>query len=931
MNIDNIKFLIQKGILADGVNEWFEQHGLVYEKLASYIKTNYDKDPSKFDELISLYFDIISEYKAKITRWKSIICYFMSNSNIILSKKFEIFLKDHCHSSKKLNNEGYLNFLNEILDRSTFDDTLFYLLSYTPKIQQFFVDISGSTENHSNYHSYVLSAVESVLRKENEFSILILYEWETNCSNLSFQLFQQNRIKKIAKGGTNPYSIVEFINIMFPGNTVIHFFTDGQIDLESINKFDSALKKKVDQIKFLTVCTYIISTGGRMDFSCTKPVEILSDKINRYIDEGNGNITTVSATIDDVLELIDSVTTIDIFLQKYDELLMLLTLFNQGLAHPRSLELKKAMIKLKTLLVSRNIPEEKKSLNIEINSIVSSMFTQEITESDFFSKLHVISKKMISPFSDDTWSSKIDKLIQITNGLLHGNYALRTSVTGLVGTDVERHPDLDDSIPTDISKEQFSAILESSVISECMISMEREIPVVPFGNESIVPNGTNLNSIRQTPFLISQNIGEFNVMPWFGFSSIRSLQNNEHPTTRKQIKTSIFFPPLNSLESIDKEKVIAYNNAVFQIIFFGEPKYVVNPAYLFVILFWQMRDIEWLQEFMPFISQHLDYYLNHTNVCASMLAPDAKFPSMRISLRNAMMMIFYLGINSCINDSNVLLAHLPYIYFVKNFLQDVCHIPIDPKCLQYADMLILFKKVERIFKTYQGKKNPLLFFLRCWHQNVASYQNVKIIFLDYETNIFPIDGAPTEDSRALVLSEVKSFLKKDFPIYMNVLEYIVSLFVGDSNEYVSHIITPISMLSYDSSTNFVSTKSPVIKNWTYNQNLTMEGLHTEIDIKTGLPIPFQNGVDAQSLFGSKFLSMNRIFHDLSCDLGRFATVSELLNYICEIYFFSKKELTLPSQIILLAESTVDDYRVYDAKPELFHICFKKKDKKKKKN
>ena len=75
--------------------------------------------------------------------------------------------------------------------------------------------------------------------------------------------------------------------------------------------------------------------------------------------------------------------------------------------------------------------------------------------------------------------------------------------------------------------------------------------------------------------------------------------------------------------------------------------------------------------------------------------------------------------------------------------------------------------------------------------------------------------------------------------------------------------------------------------------------------------------------------MNNIFRNLSCDFGRFATVSELLNYLCEIYFFSKKELTLPSQIILLAESTVDDYRVYDDKPELFSICFKKKVMKKK--
>jgi hypothetical protein len=398
------------------------------------------------------------------------------------------------------------------------------------------------------------------------------------------------------------------------------------------------------------------------------------------------------------------------------------------------------------------------------------------------------------------------------------------------------------------------------------------------------------------------------------------------------MKTFLIFSPLDSLDSNDKKKFIDYNNAVFQIIFFGEPKYVVNSAYLFVILFWQMRDIEWLQEFMPFISQHLDYYLNHTNVCASMLAPDAKFPSMRISLRNAMMMIFYLGINSCINDSNVLLAHLPYIYFVKNFLQDVCRIPIDPKCLEYADMLILSKKVERIFKIYQGKKNPLLFLLRCWHQNVASYPNVKIMFLDYETNLFPIDGVPTEHSRALVLSDIQSLIfKKDVPINMKDLEYIVSLFVGDSNEYVSHIITTGSMLSYDSSTNFVPTKLPVINNWTYNGNLTMEGLHTKINIETGFPIPFQSGVNAQSLYGSKYISLTRIYRELSCELGRFATVSELLNYVCERYFFSKKELTLPSQIILLAESTVHDYMVVYGNPELLPICFKQKNKKKKKN
>ena len=138
MSIGNIQFLLKFGIIADGVIEWCGKHGLVLKTLLSYIKTDYEKDQSKFDELIALYAVIISEFEAKITLWKSIIRYFKGNSIIIVSNKFEIFCNHHC-SFKNFNNEDCLNFLDEVLARSTWDDTLFDLLSFTPKIEQFFV------------------------------------------------------------------------------------------------------------------------------------------------------------------------------------------------------------------------------------------------------------------------------------------------------------------------------------------------------------------------------------------------------------------------------------------------------------------------------------------------------------------------------------------------------------------------------------------------------------------------------------------------------------------------------------------------------------------------------------------------------------------------------------------------------------------------
>lgn len=739
----------------------------------------------------------------------------------------------------------------------------------------FYCDISGSVNNKNIYHTKILEILDNYAL----FNIKT-FEWNSNCSHIEKKDFILNREKLKGFAGTNPISIVKYLPTDL--NSLIYITTDGEIDSSLSLKLFNLLK--LENSKFKHIIFHIIPTGGNIDLTCglafrdyCETFELISPYYNISLNDTLLN--------NEIL----SINTIEIFNEKYDNILKQITLKCQG-------------IKTENNILKNNLLELKKKLSIYLNR---NIHIDEFNELMSFENITLFTKKIHDSHynGDITYGSKLERLLNIVNGSLVNNYSLFVSHNNIIGNSINSSNNIEIEelieIDFDISLSKF--------LKECDILGCLSINCIPLKKKfftKFLPDGNQSEFVKNPLTLLNQELPN----PFLGNLSLEYLKlkySNDHPYSREEFFEGYLILPNISLGESIMKKAIKYNNKVLQK--YITNKQIGNPNLIFIVFYFLALKQNFLNESMIEFTQQLKYRMNNCYDFASLLGSTPNFPNKKLLLIQAFIFVIESSRTSLNNLQNPFFAHISYSNYIIDIIK-ICGYEIDPLIIKYITAIKCYFKILKIFKIYQGKKNPLIYLLRCYYQKILEFQSEEIL-----CNIIPLDGYPTNESQIIVMNKINDFLNiKDLSI--DEIIYLVQLIEPNLNSFVSNSIT-IQDINYS---NFIEYKNKIIKNiqnWKIT-NYSNEELCVNIDINTGKPFECDKSILIEK-WGNKYLSCTKNFQELTVKLDRFPTNKELIIYV---YKSNIRYLTLPFQFEKYCSTTIVDYlKLYDNSNEFLDV------------
>jgi hypothetical protein len=757
-----------------------------------------------------------------------------------------------------------------------------------------FCDISGSTTEWiigkvHGYHSYVLSLIIM-------YKIDVFHEWNSECGEaIDKKTFIINREKNFGTGGTNPDKIIPHLKSVDVNSHLI-IVTDGQTSPSISKKMYTdltTLGKKFSKITFI-----IRDTFGVIDLTCglafrdfCETFELISPTLNS------------SFNFSDLLSSINSIKTVPDFQSKSKELLEAITLFCQGI---------KSNDNSKLVDATNNL---KKRLSLSITTVdpstqISTLSTcEEITQ--WCSNIHQ------SHYSNDlSYGSQIEKLIQIVNGSLLNNFSLNvgSSITGFaltsasevvindIGINVDDEfnvnvsigGDYEFNVDVDVIDGNLKKFLYHCPILESEVKSFKCIPLKDEVNLKFLPEG-NQADFRRNPLVLLPELEHLS-NPFLSILSliyIKKQNTNKHPSSRIKIyEHFLIFPAIELGDEIMK-KAIAYNNKVLQK--YITEKSIGNPNSIFVIFYFLAKKFEYLSDCMKEFEDQLVFRMKNSFMNASILGSTSEFPNSKMSFISAILFVLESSRTSLSNSRNPFLAHIGYSdYLVK--ISTICGYTIDPLIIKYIHILKCHLRLVSIFKKYQGKKNPIIYLVRCFNQKIMKFDSPEIF-----CGIIPLDGNPTKESQSFVMNKLSKL--GIFDISFDELCYLVQLIEPNYlTSFVSQIIVS-NDVKYSDLINY-SNLTVNMSNWKIT-NFTDEELRVEIVRETGKPVPVDESVKTEK-WGHKYLSCTKNFQELVISLERFPTFEELVVYV---YKNNIRYGTLPNQFEEYCNTTITDYTV----------------------
>jgi len=771
-------------------------------------------------------------------------------------------------------------------------------------------DCSYSTSTSCNgfdttfYHTETQNIVRSL-----DSSKTLFIRWDedyTEISKVDLELI--NQLKK-GYGGTSPFKLFQFIkNIGFKGNLI--FISDGQIDNQTTQKCSDILL----EWNFNNVNIYLIYTGGSINesVSCAltrnSPHEIkIYENINSY-----KYPSTIKVTFDDInfTYNLDSINTIEEFLEHKKTLKDVLTSINMGTNGSKELHSK--LVTLKNRLIKSESKKFEKGDNpvsklIESFKISTSINTNNLefsqSELDNVWKLYYKIEENTGT-EEDNWETTIDKFISWCSGSL-----LKT---------FDRNK---------ISNREVSAV---------------QIPVIPSENVQILEE--KLDDLKLTcPILMEESSNMILIMKKTGSSIFDDLPTN--------LRDSLINCPLNALRNTS---ILMYIKSLFDCVISIEAykdlvdygisdnspltrdeifgglclgkhtshvqatnstlRYVLtggkslgNIDLWFAVIYFIVEradDDYYLKEYLPMIKEHLKYRLLNSKsyMCLSGL-PTYPVYSVPLGLASWCSIMATTSKLSLIKDpkNDPIRLHLSYSMELIELLEIIgIHVPNELIChinrlktLRY--FLLEFKK---------GKEQTM----KLKNLIDAMYYNA----IETNQNWILIDGKPSDAQITKVRTLLPSVCKD-----LSITEIKDILDLCNANKAESDIYIPYN---YEIRP-FVKY---VTKNWSFGNNVP----YFKVDISPKTCRPYYkvnvNGINstwldnAIKIYGHDLFSTNNFFGNYVFENKKYPTKDELLNYIF-MYYHTRDKKTLPICIEQFINEVFDEYQdiLRTIDPEVF--------------
>ncbi len=752
-------------------------------------------------------------------------------------------------------------------------------------------DCSYSTSPSCNnfdtsfYHQKTQSVVKSL-----DPSKTLFIRWDG-----SYTIITKNQLEDINRsqkgfGGTSPVSLFQFIkSIGFTGNLI--FISDGQIPENCAQQCSEILM----DWKFEHVSIYLIYTGGVINESVSCALTRNSPHtIENYKERESVTIVTVNAEDFKFVDNVDSIKTIEEFMDKKETLKNVLISINMGTAGNKELHTK--LVKLKNRLVKCESKSFLKSSNNPVSRLIESFerLNPDPSELDNIWKMYY---KIENDESDDEndWKKLIDKFISWCAGSLSNafdrnkitNREVKAVVTPVIPSEnVEILEDLSENLsglkltcPITLSDTSNMIILVKKSHSSIFEDLPTNI------RDSLI--NCPLNALRNNDILLhikslldcAISIEAYQELVEYGIS-------DKSPLTREEIFGGLCLGK-------DQTHVQATNSTLRHVLTSG--KSLGNIDMWFVVVYFIVKRgmADHLKDYLPLLEEHLHYRLLNSKsyMCLSGLP---NYPTYSVPLGLAMWCSIMATTSqlSLIKDpkNDPLRLHLSYSLDIIELLS-ILKINFPSQLINHIHRL----KTLRHFLLEVKKGNDHSFKL----QNLIDALSYNAI--ETETLWVLIDGMPKIEQIQRVRSKLPTFCES---LDDSDIKYIFDK--CDSNKAEADIYIPY---------NFVNDKTPKVqtKNWKFDHNVPTHLV--PICPQTCRPyynVPDKNGFKttwldmAIEIYGYELFSTNNFFGNYVFEYKKYPSKSEFLNYIF-LYHYKREKKTLPICIEQFVDEVFNDY------------------------
>jgi hypothetical protein len=671
-------------------------------------------------------------------------------------------------------------------------------------------------------------------------------------------------------GGTDPQVLLNYIKEKnFHGNLVL--ITDGAVHSTMAQKCSELLK----EWKFEKVFVFLIDTGSGMEesISCgfvrNSPHVIEVYNSDGSLKQGVVDITPESFAL---LDRIDAISTQEEFEQAIpilDNLLMSINMGNSG-----NTQVKDKLVRLKNSLI-RNKSNKREDKVVNLIECPNLDNLRSVWNLYFYGSSDV-----------KIFEKTLDKYISWCSGALastfNRNQINRDSTAKVSPPPAPEIVELIETTPA------------NGTLFECPITLDgsRNVMILFKKRDSLfrsLGDDKNLkDALTNCPMNALCNPEVLEYMKGFldraiSFEAYKQLidhgMSDESPLTRDEIIGGICLGYHDSH--------VKFSNSVMRIAFTGG-KCHGNVDLWFAVIYLMVAKglVPHLNDELPFLEEQMTYRLRNstTYMCLSGLPT---YPTYRVPLNIALWSILSASAVTTEPKEEPLRLHLPYATEIVD-LVNLSGLTLPSGINEYVNRL------ESLRCILNRKK-------KCCKEIVGVIKALKFNFIQLsdETFIY-IDGMPTEEHERIARLKLPAF------------------FENLSREEIIHIESICDTQKKESEINYnISTKPTGVvigaKNWHYPE--TVPYRKVDICFKTCRPYyRIGNGTwkdKAKEIYGNiQLMSMNKLFGNRVCKIGRYPEKEEFLKYVSE--YFSRKEgagkaETLPICVNQFLNELYDEY------------------------
>jgi hypothetical protein len=760
-------------------------------------------------------------------------------------------------------------------------------------------DGSGSTGGCAYYH-------DETQRIVSQYSDARLLFWDSTHRLISHNELRDINTRRQGYGGTAPQEIAKWVcENDFHGHLII--ITDGEVSSSSMDSCTTILSSKGSDWQFEHVDAHLI--GGNVNMSVTCPFTRASPH-NVYLYEPSANYertlsTRVSTADLELLTQIDRISSLDEFqavASNLESVLVARTMGTEG-----NMELRDKLLALKK----------------RINSQISAAAGESDSAKDYVVALRAeppqydaairaarqLTNEYYASFdesdvSGSTWSSKLSRMIAMTEGALRGVFSMRGITAGIQSDRVRRAASA--VAPTEVSASPASGTgtgTENPFVCPITLDTEHDVVLLVKQGPAILADVEKrivddvldcpLNLLKYSE-LVTQVVARLDLpMSLNAFTEAQSIMGGlqTSPMTRDPILSGA----LCFGAAADHVKATQWTLAQL----FTGGKSVGNPDFWFAIVWHILNNPElcptYLQTLKPYADTHMRWRLTHQSTFIG-LSGLPEFPTTRVPLDCAIWYVLASPLFSSPSAAgrDVLRGHMPHL---AQLLELVAHARLDiPSQLQRH--YVRLRTMLRYLSWIKADRFALPMWTRMLIQAHIPINRLDTAAKDAPQYI-PIDGPPS----ATQIMDARHALRTDPLLTTKELVGIAGLV--SPLKSAGDIALPLDISFEDVSTGHVI-------EWNYGLT-PQERINLTICPQTCRPL-YMYGEEtwrekATRKFGpvEKQISVNAYFGKYVQAHGAYPSRTDLLIYIYKRCVVHGQHTTLPACVMHFIDEVCADY------------------------